>query len=51
MKVSDQRPVMIRWKDTLVIRRDPALAKEMELSEARDEADCDEEWEAELAEA
>jgi hypothetical protein len=51
VKVSDQRPVMIRWKDTLVIRRDPALAKEMELSEARDEADCDEEWEAELAEA
>jgi hypothetical protein len=51
VKVSDQRPVMIRWKDTLVIRRDPALAKEMELSEARDEADSDEGWEAELAEA
>ena len=49
VKVSDQRPVMIRWKDTLVIRRDPAVAEEMvEMSEADDETDSDEGWELEI---
>lgn len=46
VKVSDQRPVMIRWKDTLVIRRDPAVAGE--IGEVEGEEENDEGWEAEL---
>lgn len=46
VKISDQRPVMIRWKDTLVIRRDPAVAGEIGEVEGKEEND--EGWEAEL---
>ena len=50
MKLSDQHPVMTRWKDTLVIRRDPAVTNEME-PKPDNEADSNEGCEAELVEA
>lgn len=45
MKVSDQRPVMIRWKDTLVIRRDPAEAEKMRDTGGKMESESEGEWE------
>ncbi|GFM34875.1 hypothetical protein [Desulfovibrio subterraneus] len=50
MKISDQRPVMIRWKDTLVIPRDPVVTEEMGGTEV-DEADSNVGCETELVEA
>ena len=50
MKVSDQRPVMIRWKETLVICRDPVVTEEME-PKPGNEADSNVGCETELVEA
>ena len=43
VKVSDQPPVMTRWKDTLAIRRDPTVTEEMGETEVGED-DKDEGW-------